>query len=124
MPGLCEVEQLLCHLASGLQLCFVVAKPPQAKQGGKPLWRLGQLLPESPGNVQFSFKALMNNVAGLADTLRQELYPEPALVPASPWLGGRRPKAPQASITDVSPKRVAIEIAPTKRSAAARLIRP
>lgn len=46
------------------------------------------------GHVHFSMKALMQNRAGLADTLGPNHYARPALTPASPWLTERRPAAP------------------------------
>lgn len=39
-----------------------------------------------PGNVFFSMKSIMNDSRGKADALKQ-VYTEPALVPATPWLG-------------------------------------
>jgi uncharacterized lipoprotein YddW (UPF0748 family) len=45
------------------------------------------------GNVHFSVRALMHNAGGIADALRK-LYAQPALVPASPWLGESGPKKP------------------------------
>ncbi|HKG95317.1 MAG TPA: family 10 glycosylhydrolase, partial [Gemmatimonadaceae bacterium] len=39
--------------------------------------------PGATGHVHFSAKALMQNYAGLADSLAADLYAEPALVPAS-----------------------------------------
>jgi uncharacterized lipoprotein YddW (UPF0748 family) len=47
------------------------------------------------GNILFSMKALMNNKGGIADALKG-VYAEPALVPASPWLGDRPPIQPVA----------------------------
>ncbi len=49
------------------------------------------------GNVHFSMKALVNNQSGVATALR-EVYSEPALVPASPWLGGKKPPVPKAAL--------------------------
>lgn len=45
------------------------------------------------GNVHFSMKSLLNNKAGVTDVVAK-LYAEPALVPASPWLGKGRPGKP------------------------------
>jgi uncharacterized lipoprotein YddW (UPF0748 family) len=45
------------------------------------------------GNVHFSMKALLRNRGGVADELAK-LYREPALVPASPWLGKSPPAPP------------------------------
>ncbi len=47
------------------------------------------------GNVHFSMRALMHNSGGVADALKK-VYREPALVPASPWLGKGPPARPRA----------------------------
>jgi len=47
------------------------------------------------GNVHFSMKALAKNSGGLSDKLKAGPYAEPALVPASPWLGGKTPAKPE-----------------------------
>jgi uncharacterized lipoprotein YddW (UPF0748 family) len=47
------------------------------------------------GNIHCSMKPLMNNAAGVADVLA-EVYREPALVPASPWLDDQPPAKPNA----------------------------
>jgi uncharacterized lipoprotein YddW (UPF0748 family) len=46
------------------------------------------------GNVHFSMKALLHNNGGVADALK-EVYAEPALVPASPWLKEKPPARPE-----------------------------
>ena len=48
------------------------------------------------GNVHFSMKALSRNAGGIADALMEGPYREPALVPASPWLGEETPEHPIA----------------------------
>jgi uncharacterized lipoprotein YddW (UPF0748 family) len=48
----------------------------------------------STGNVHFSMKPLMQNTGRVADALKS-VYTEPALVPASPWLGEQRPPTPK-----------------------------
>jgi uncharacterized lipoprotein YddW (UPF0748 family) len=45
------------------------------------------------GHILFNTKAVMNNPEGLTDKLRAS-YAEPALVPASPWLGATPPGKP------------------------------
>jgi uncharacterized lipoprotein YddW (UPF0748 family) len=52
--------------------------------------------PGATGNVHFSMKALMRNAGGVADELKK-VYAEPALVPASPWLGDKKPGKPALS---------------------------
>ncbi len=46
------------------------------------------------GNVHFSMKALMEDRRGMAAALAAGPYQQPALVPASPWLGGEPPAMP------------------------------
>ncbi len=55
--------------------------------------------PGASGNVHFSMKALMHNYGGIADRLKQGPYAEPALVPASPWLGEEKPAKPADAAT-------------------------
>jgi len=50
--------------------------------------------PESGGHLHFSMAALMQDRDGVATRLRTGPYAQPALVPATPWLGGGRPPAP------------------------------
>lgn len=46
------------------------------------------------GNVHFSMKAFMQDFNGIASALKKGPYKDPALVPASPWLGSKKPAAP------------------------------
>lgn len=50
--------------------------------------------PGASGCVHFSMVSLLKNRGGLADKLTETVYKEPALVPASPWLGGAAPNMP------------------------------
>ncbi|HEX4644453.1 MAG TPA: family 10 glycosylhydrolase, partial [Verrucomicrobiae bacterium] len=47
-----------------------------------------------PGNIFWSIKCLMENRGGFATVLERDLYAEPALVPASPWLEQKPPGKP------------------------------
>ncbi len=49
------------------------------------------------GNVHFSMRALMENPQSLVDSLKS-LYHNPALVPATDWLGEEKPAAPEAEL--------------------------
>ncbi len=49
---------------------------------------------KATGHVHFSMRAIMQNRNGLADMLREDVYTEPALVPASPWLLPGAPTRP------------------------------
>jgi uncharacterized lipoprotein YddW (UPF0748 family) len=53
--------------------------------------------PGASGHVHFSMKALMNNPGGVADELKK-VYAQKALVPASPWLGDKKPGKPSVSL--------------------------
>jgi len=49
--------------------------------------------PGVTGHIHFSMRALMDNAGGIADALKA-IYPEPALVPATPWSGLKPPAQP------------------------------
>jgi uncharacterized lipoprotein YddW (UPF0748 family) len=49
---------------------------------------------ESNGHIHFRLKAMLMNGSSLGEILRSESYANPALVPASPWLGGTPPADP------------------------------
>lgn len=46
------------------------------------------------GNIHFSMKALMANRGNLGQRLAEDVYAQPALVPACPWLNSRKPAPP------------------------------
>ena len=46
------------------------------------------------GNIHFSMKPLMQNRQGISDALSGELYNQPAVIPASPWLPNIAPGKP------------------------------
>ena len=50
------------------------------------------------GNVHFSMKIFMQNPDSLVDRLTNDAYREPALIPATPWLGGRAPSRPAVAL--------------------------
>ena len=54
-------------------------------------------VPQAPGHVHFSMKALQQSYAGIADSLKQGPYRRQALVPPTPWLGDKNPAAPQVT---------------------------
>ena len=49
------------------------------------------------GNILWGVRALTENRRGLADVLARQLYPQPALPPAYPWLDKQPPGQPQIS---------------------------
>lgn len=52
--------------------------------------RLTRLQRGADGNVHFSMRALMRNSDNLIQRLATDVYAEPAMVPASPWLGNEQ----------------------------------
>lgn len=54
--------------------------------------------PGATGEVHFSMKALQRNSDGVSDGLKGGPYRHDALVPASPWLDSKAPKAPTLSV--------------------------
>lgn len=56
------------------------------------------MVPEGPGNVHFSMKALQQNYSGIADILLAGPYSKPALIPPSPWLDHEAPSAPMVDL--------------------------
>jgi hypothetical protein len=44
-------------------------------------------------------KSLMQNNGGISDLLPQEVYSQPALIPAFPWLNNQPPGKPKITIT-------------------------
>jgi len=55
--------------------------------------RLARSQPGVAGHVHWGLKCLMPN-SGLAEALQRAIYTEPALVPATPWLGRAHPTKP------------------------------
>jgi len=61
------------------------------------------------GEIHWSIKPLMQNRDSIADRLAKELYSQPALVPASPWLDKEPPLRPRLSLgTDTTGNLVVI----------------
>lgn len=56
------------------------------------------MVPEGPGNVHFSMKALQRNYGGISDILLEGPYADPVLIPPSPWLDDQAPSAPLVEI--------------------------
>ena len=56
--------------------------------------------PGATGVIHWSFKSLQRNQKGVADLIMKQVYTEPALVPASPWLNDSVPSKPDVTIRD------------------------
>lgn len=52
----------------------------------------------SAGNIHWHFKSLLENVGKISEQLSSTLYAEPALIPASSWLGESSEIAPEVSV--------------------------
>lgn len=63
------------------------------------------------GNVHFSARSLMQRPDSLGERLVGAVYGEPALVPASPWMGGSAPAVPDARVGGAGASR-AVELEP------------
>lgn len=55
--------------------------------------------PGASGEIHWSMKALLNNQRGVADALARDVYAQPALAPAFPWLDSTPPPAPKLGVT-------------------------
>lgn len=66
------------------------------------------------GNVHFSMKPLIQNRGGISELLTKNVYTDPALVPASPWLDNSPPGKPELSIQkDASSNPIQLNWKPT-----------
>ncbi len=50
------------------------------------------------GNIQFSFKSLRNNLGGVQELLKSNVYKSDAIVPVSNWIKTEKPNAPKVKI--------------------------
>lgn len=50
------------------------------------------------GGIHFSFKSLRNDLGGIQDKLRNEVYTRDAIIPASPWIKALRLRSPKVTI--------------------------
>jgi uncharacterized lipoprotein YddW (UPF0748 family) len=66
----------------------------------------------STGHIHWNMKGVMRN-APLAETLQKELYAEPALIPASPWLDKSPPGKPKLTASTPSAHKVDVKWQPT-----------
>jgi len=88
------------------------------KAGKTAAWRDSTLLPrqiallreypEIQGAIYFSSKSFVNNPLGWNDSLQNNYYREPAMVPPMPWIDSLRPAAP--TVVSVIPQESAIKI--------------
>lgn len=67
--------------------------------------RIAANQPVSAGHVHWNMKSVMQST-GLRAGLEQDLYAEPALIPAMPWLKDPAPETPTISVSRVNNSRV------------------
>jgi uncharacterized lipoprotein YddW (UPF0748 family) len=85
-------------------------------------WRADELLTQialtraqdgATGNVHFSMRTLLANLDSVSDRLAEGPYLEPALVPATTWLGGTAPAMPEVRAEDAPvPGAVTVMLSP------------
>jgi len=75
--------------------------------GSNPNFTVGEIVSQiettrriqpSAGNIGYSFKSLRNNVGGIQELLKSNVYKTDAIVPASNWIKSKKPVAPKAII--------------------------
>jgi uncharacterized lipoprotein YddW (UPF0748 family) len=59
--------------------------------------RIAREVPGPHGHIHWNMRALMRSTT-LDDALKREVYQQPALIPAQPWLGGSAPAKPKLAI--------------------------
>lgn len=66
--------------------------------------------PNVQGSIYFSSKSFEKNFNGWNDSLRNNYYKEPALIPATPWLSKGKPNTPKAAVLINGSKQAIIEV--------------
>ena len=89
------------HIWPGLS----VSRVNDGEKGYAPEEILGQIAiiretPGASGHVLFSMKALLQGHRDIGERLAAGPYRAPALIPASPWLGGQAPGPPQVEVAE------------------------
>lgn len=77
--------------------------------------RLTRAQPGATGNVHFSMKVFLENPDALNERLAAGPYAQPALVPATTWLGVGTPVAPSLAVRADESGRAMLEILPTAK---------
>jgi uncharacterized lipoprotein YddW (UPF0748 family) len=105
------------HLLPGLDVTRTVNLNPESNsQRNRTRWpeqeivnqiRLCRKQSGVDGHILWNMKSLMRNQA-LDDALETQIYTQPALVPASSWLGNARPAKPTLTVAEASGTRLRI----------------
>jgi uncharacterized lipoprotein YddW (UPF0748 family) len=72
--------------------------------------------PQVQGSVYFSSKSFATNPNGWNDSLRNNYYRYPALLPPMPWISDRAPLAPQVAITSRTAETIRFTVKPAKEN--------
>jgi len=84
------------HLWPGLYTSKAMAKPTWTQEITNQVSQV-RTLTNDQGEIHFSMKPFLLDSNGIDDVLKQQVYQDQALPPASPWLGADAPNAPQLS---------------------------
>ncbi|WP_404460265.1 glycoside hydrolase family 10 protein [Sutcliffiella horikoshii] len=74
------------------------------------------------GQMHFSLRQIIKNNLGYADILTNEIYTEPALVPATPWNGEELPQKPNTVKADKTDGSITLTIDDKKHSDARKYV--
>lgn len=92
------------HLWPGVDAGRIVqGKPPSRPDELRDQIELTRRGEDAPGHVLYSFRALRSNDPRGAGALAGRIYLEPAVAPASPWLGGAAPPTPVIRLEHANP---------------------
>ncbi len=105
------------HLVPGLDLTKTVNSNPETNaERNRQRWpvqeivnqiRLARKQTGVDGHIHWNMKSLLRNQA-LDDALQLQVYSQPALMPASPWLGNGRPVKPALTVAEASQSKLRV----------------
>jgi uncharacterized lipoprotein YddW (UPF0748 family) len=98
------------HVWPGLDLSRVGAARP-AEEIARQI-KQSRAQPGSDGNLLWGVHALLENRRGLREVLGREVYDQPALPPACPWLEPQPPATPEFAVTSLTPDGVKAKVIP------------
>jgi uncharacterized lipoprotein YddW (UPF0748 family) len=105
------------HLVPGLDATKTVNLNPEANtERNRQRWPVQEIVNQIrltrkqsgvDGHIHWNMKSLMRNQA-LDDALQQQVYSQPALMPASPWLGNGRPGKPALKVAEAGESKLRV----------------
>jgi uncharacterized lipoprotein YddW (UPF0748 family) len=97
------------HIWPGLDVTKTLdERPPETRWKPEEILaqvRIAAQQPVSAGHVHWNMKSVMESAA-LRKGLEKSSYPEPALIPAMPWMNVARPEAPTLNLSRISANQV------------------